>query len=84
MDYVMITLRTEKGDFEADFELPAKMPLKRFSALILQSLLNTSPQQFGGWTNICLSHLGKPLNAEKSLADACIWDGQILTIQEVR
>lgn len=82
-DYVIVTLRTQSGSFEADYELPAKIPVERFSGLLLKSLAQKIPKQFGTWKGISLSCGENTLCGSDTLESSLIWDGQILTIREV-
>lgn len=82
-DYVIVTLRTQSGSFEADYELPAKLPVECFIGLLLKSLAQRAPMQFGLWKGVSLSCGDRILSGGDTLEGCLIWDGQILIIREV-
>lgn len=79
---VIVTLRAAAGHFEEDYELPANLPAERLSQLLLESLAQQDPRQFGSWKGLGLRSGGQKLGADDTLSARGIWDGSILTIEE--
>lgn len=81
-DSVIVTLRTASGSFEADYELPANVPVERLAQLLLEGLAEQAPKRFGGWKGLRLHFEGRPLADGDTLSAQGIWDGSILTMEE--
>ena len=81
-EQVIVTLHTESGQFEADYELPASLKAEKLNKLLLTTLAQQNPQQFGSWQGLRLYHNGAPLPDHCSLADRSLWDGSGLMIRK--
>lgn len=81
-EQVIVTIQTESGSFSGDYELPANIPAGRLSKLLLEALVQRSPQQFGHWKGLELVCGGSVLSEKETLTSRSIWDGSVVNIRE--
>lgn len=79
---VVVTLQVESGQYAADYELPATLPVSKLSDLLLSVLVQQHPQLFGRWKRLRFIWNGAALKGNDTLAALGIWDGSILHIGE--
>lgn len=80
MEYAIVTVRTEEGDWEADMELPAKMKLKNVALKVLETIKALDADRFESFHRLQFRYGNRILHEETTLADHQIWDGSILVI----
>ena len=75
---VIVTLRFAPGGRCLDMELPAFLPVGELCGRLRESLAEMDPRTFGGAAGLRLSRDGSPLAADRTLAQAGVWDGGLL------
>ena len=82
MEYVIVTVRTKDGAWEADMELPAKMKLKNVAIKVLDTVKALDADRFEALHKLRFWHENRILHEEATLADYQIWDGSILVMDQ--
>lgn len=78
-DHVIVTLCDDEG-FEADMELPEKIPLSDLAPQLLENLKAMAPQHFSGREQIRVKFRDRLLEENETLERAYVWDGSVLCI----
>lgn len=76
---IIVTLNA--GSISDDFQLPADMPLKELSSLLMNGLKSMSPAEFKDKKHLLLLYERQALmNMSKTLSEYGICDGAILDV----
>ena len=79
MNRIIVTIRIKQKK-EYDLELPVNQKIKDLMQDISDSLASFDPEQ----VSLVDQRNGRRLNAENSLSEECVWNGDILEIQGYR
>ena len=82
-DTFIATITNEERSFEEDMELPSGMPVSELCRQILMILKEIHEDIFSAWGSCRLVSNNKLLNGDDTLAKAGVFDGSIITVQEV-
>ena len=76
---IIVTLNA--GSISDDFQLPADMPLKELSSLLMNGLKSMSPAEFKDKKHLLLVYKQQGLlNMSKTLSEYGVYDGAILDV----
>lgn len=82
-DHVIVSIRLVDGSYEADVELPSKMPMKKLIPELRAFLTKLAPSVFHDNQDIELYNNGVLLAENETLISRGIWDGGIIDIKEM-
>ena len=82
-DKVIVTVRSEDGGFEDDFEIPSNSKMHDVIPQLQNHLAQIAPKYFQPGTAIALYADGQELKEKDSLASRDLWDGSVITVRRI-
>ena len=79
-DHIILTVRSQKNNFDVDMELPSKISIADLAPQLLENLKAIAPHQFMGVEEIRLRCGNYTLKQNDTLDSAYVYDGAILEV----
>lgn len=85
MDSIIVTITDKSKSFFYDVEVPTSLETAKLKDDIVETLNGYEPCLHLNSAAICLfcSRINKRLNANETLAEAGVWNGDYITVTEV-
>ncbi|MDR1205680.1 MAG: EsaB/YukD family protein [Peptococcaceae bacterium] len=79
----IVTVSNESGSFNADLEIPSRLPFAAYKAKLLEILKILGGREFQSWRGYSLQFKERLLDAEDTLAHVGAFDGSRLTVRRM-